>query len=78
MRKLTLALIRLGAVISIYGCAFWVVISFIIFLAKDQPFDWDSVSFMGISIVAFIVLSFFYHISDTKVPDKNPGNYILE
>lgn len=61
--------------ITIAVCKIWVIISFILYLAKDHPFNW-TVFWTGImSIVALIILWVLAVIVRTKDEKKVHFNY---
>jgi uncharacterized BrkB/YihY/UPF0761 family membrane protein len=54
---------------SVLACKIWIVVEFIIYLVKDDPFNWWSVWLWLISIVSLLVFYLFY-----LLPKKEPEN----
>lgn len=62
--------------LSVFATKIWIIASFLIYLFKDQPFDWWSVWCSIISWVLLIVLypiSIYYSKKQKQIIESAPG-----
>lgn len=73
MKKVKLGISMIIFSIAAYASALWVVVSFLIYLVKDVPFNWNSVLCAFICWVAVIFLvALTAYTSVREIKNKKP------
>lgn len=66
MKKIISAILMVMSAISLVACKFWIIVSFILYIAKDTPFNWWSIWTWVISLLVLIPTYFIYLFSVSK------------
>ena len=53
--RLLIYIILMLSLFSIYGCGIWAIVEFILYLAKDMPFNWWSLYSCIISLITAVI-----------------------
>lgn len=77
MKSLFFILLTVLVGLSVFATKIWIIASFLIYLFKDQPFDWWSI---WCSIIAWVLLFIIYPVSiyyskleKSKIQASTPG-----
>lgn len=67
MKQVLILITQFSSAFTMYGSALWALVSFILHLAKDTPFQWWSLYTFGISFVALMVAMILRALHEAKV-----------
>jgi len=66
IKVIAILVIKVLSIIDIIVSSFWAVISFIVYLVKDIPFDWWSIWAFVIGFIVFIACFIYMAISSRR------------
>ena len=69
-KTIGLTVLTIMSYLGLIGGIVWAIVSFIIYLVKDEPFHWGSLWLTGVSLVAMIFFFIWMSVSQHKYKAK--------